>query len=205
MNNLRTRLAKRGTRGIASIGRKFKIADDNRSGTLDRAEFSKAMQDFRIGMNERQCKQVYAMFDRDGSGEVTYDEFLRMIRGEMNAFRKNIATKVYKIMDSDKSGQLDINDIRQTYNAKQHPKVQSGEKTEDEILSEFLDTFEDHFCDMKGHADARDGNVTLEEWLEYYNNVSMSIDDDAYFELMMNNTWNLDGKRVTKKGWGAEY
>ena len=44
----------------------------------------------------------------------------------------------------------------------------------------------------------------MEEWLEYYNNVSMSIDDDAYFELMMNNAWNLDGKRVTKKGWGGE-
>jgi hypothetical protein len=84
-------------------------------------------------------------------------------------------------MDSDRSGQLDINDIRQTYNAKQHPKVISGEKTEDEILAEFLDTFEDHYADMKGHADARDGTITMQEWLEYYNNVSMSIDNDEYF------------------------
>ena len=57
---------------------------------------------------------------------------------------------------------------------------------------------------MKGHADARDGKVNLTEWVEYYNNVSMSIDDDAYFQLMMNNTWNLDNSRVTKKGWGGE-
>ena len=58
---------------------------------------------------------------------------------------------------------------------------------------------------MKGHADSRDGKITPEEWCEYYNNVSMSIDDDAYFDLMMNNTWNLDGKKVTKKGWAGEY
>ena len=32
----------------------------------------------------------------------------------------------------------------------------------------------------------------------------MSIDDDAYFALMMNNAWNMDGAKVTKKGWGAE-
>lgn len=107
-------------------------------------------------------------------------------------------------MDIDRSSQLDINDIRQTYNAKQHPDVQAGKKTEDEVLAEFLDTFEDHYADMRGHADARNGEITLEEWIEYYNNVSMSIDDDAYFELMMNNTWNLDGSRVTKKGWGGE-
>merc|ERR1719263_1164304 len=113
--------------------------------------------------------------------------------------------KAYKIMDKDRSGQLDINDIRQTYNAKQHPDVKAGKKTEDEILCEFLDTFEDHFCDMQGNADSRDGVITEPEWCEYYNNVSMSIYDDAYFELMMNNTWNLKGDRVTKKGWGGRF
>merc|ERR1740127_201752 len=122
----------------------------------------------------------------------------------MNQKRVALAKKAYNIMDSDGSGELDINDIRQTYNAKQHPDVKSGKKTEDEILGEFLDTFEDHFCSMKGHADARDGKISHDEWLEYYNNVSMSIDDDKYFEVMMNSTWNLDGKRVTKKGWGGE-
>ena len=32
---MKTKLAKRGTRGISSIAKKFKIADDNRSGHLD--------------------------------------------------------------------------------------------------------------------------------------------------------------------------
>jgi len=57
---------------------------------------------------------------------------------------------------------------------------------------------------MVGNEDCRDGRITMEEWLEYYNNVSMSIDNDEYFKLMMNNTWNMDGSRVTKKGWGGE-
>jgi len=122
----------------------------------------------------------------------------------MNAGRKALAQRVYKIMDKDGSGQIDINDIRQTYNAKHHPDVKSGKKTEDEILTEFLDTFEDHWCDMNGNADSRDGIVTMQEWIEYYNNVSMSIDNDEYFALMMNNAWNLDNKKVTKKGWGGE-
>lgn len=144
------------------------------------------------------------MFDRDGSGDVSYDEFLRMIRGEMNQFRKSIAKKAFVIMDKDGSGELDINDIRQCFNARDHPDVKSGKKKEDEILSEFLDTFEDHFADCKGQEDARDGNITLQEWTEYYNNVSMSIDDDQYFEVMMNSAWNLDNSKVTKKGWGGE-
>jgi len=82
--------------------------------------------------------------------------------------------------------------------------VKAGKRTEDEILGEFLDTFEDHFNDVKGNPDSRDGTISHQEWCEYYNNVSMSIDRDDYFTLMMNNTWNMDGSRVTKKGWGGE-
>ena len=38
--------------------------------------------------------------------------------------------------------------------------------------------------------------------MEYYNNVSASIDDDVYFEQMMNSSWNLDGSsRNYGKAW----
>lgn len=36
-------------------------------------------------------------------------------------------------MDKDKSGVLDVGDIRQTYNAKLHPDVKADKKTEDDI------------------------------------------------------------------------
>jgi hypothetical protein len=39
----------------------------------------------------------------------------------------------------------------------------------------------------------------------YYNKVSMSIDRDDYFELMMNQVWNFKKDKVTKKGFGGEF
>ena len=143
------------------------------------------------------------IFDRDNSGTIDYEEFLRGIRGEMNQFRKDLAIRAFKIMDKDNSNVLDISDIRGTYNAKKHPDVIAGKRTEDSVLFEFLDTFELHHSDNK--EDKRDGSVTIEEWIEYYHNVSMSIDRDDYFELMMNKAWNLKNDRVTTKGWGAQY
>lgn len=86
--------------------------------SLDREEFKKCMHDFRIGMNAAQVSKVFTLFDRDGSGEISYDEFLRMVRGEMNPARKKIAMKAFNILDKDGSGNVDINDIRGTYNAK---------------------------------------------------------------------------------------
>lgn len=36
-----------------------------------------------------------------------------------------------------------------------------------------------------------DGIVTIDEFIEYYTNVSASIDNDDYFSLMMNQAWNI--------------
>jgi hypothetical protein len=37
---------------------------------------------------------------------------------------------------------LNIEDIKQRYNAKMHPEVKSGKKSEEEVFKEFLETFE---------------------------------------------------------------
>ena len=50
---------------------------------------------------------------------------------------------------------------------------------------------------MKGGV-GLDGSVSVEEFIEYYTNVSASIDDDRYFELMMRNAWNFDNKTYAK-------
>lgn len=121
----------------------------------------------------------------------------------MNQFRVNLCKKAFKRIDKTGDGILDISDLKGTYNAKHHPDVKSGKKTEEDILCEFLDTFEMHHALATGGT-GRDSSVTGEEFLEYYNNVSCSIDDDRYFELMMNNAWNLDNKAPAKKAWAAD-
>ncbi len=45
----------------------------------------------------------------------------------------------------------------------------------------------------------------MSEFIEYYNNISCSIDNDEYFEVMIRNSWNLDNKGPTQKGWAGEY
>lgn len=90
-------------------------------------------------------------------------------------------------MDKNQDGVLTIDDIKGTYNASAHPDVKSGKKTEDEVLREFLETFEMHHNVLNGYQ--ADGKVTKEEFLEYYTNISASIDNDAYFDLMITNTW----------------
>jgi len=54
-------------------------------------------------------------------------------------------------------------------------------------------------------GDRPDGRITLEEFVEYYTNISASLDNDEYFSLMMNSSWNLTGDansyKKFDKGW----
>jgi len=69
--------------------------------------------------------------------------------------------------------------------------VIDGRKTEEQVLGEFLETFESHHNTLTGGTN--DQKVSFEEWIEYYSNISASIDDDQYFAQMMNSSWNLQG------------
>mmetsp|Transcript_22354 Transcript_22354/g.16832 ORF Transcript_22354/g.16832 Transcript_22354/m.16832 type:complete len:127 (-) Transcript_22354:226-606(-) len=119
--------------------------DDDHSHDLDDMEFKKAIKDFRVTVHDKDIDRLFNIFDRDRSGKISYDEFLRTVRGEMNRFRRGLCERAFKIMDKDKSGVLNLSDIKGVYNAKQHPDVKAGKKTEDEVLGEFLDTFELHY------------------------------------------------------------
>ena len=92
---------------------------------------------------------------------------------------------------------MDYHDFEGVYNAKKHPAVVEGRKTEQQVLTEFLETFENHHNIMTGEE--ADGVVTLDEFIEYYTNVSASIDDDIYFSAMMNASWNLQGDAASYK------
>ena len=129
--------------------------DDNNSGTLDIQEFWKAICDFRVPVSPEECRQLFDLFDNDDNGEVSYDELMRNVAGEMNQNRKAFVQKAFKKIDIDGSGVLDKADIKRNYNAKMHPDVKKGIKTEDEVLAEFLDTFEVHHS-LK-HPEDRDG------------------------------------------------
>lgn len=180
--------------------------DDNNSGTLDIQEFWKAMNDFKVKISQDECRKLFTMFDEDENGELSIDEFLVAIRGQLNDVRKHILKQAFNKMDVDKNGYLDYEDLKGVYNAKNHPDVKKGKKTEKEVLNDFLETFEVHRTLSKSDATSKkkDGRVTLSEFMDYYSNVSASIDDDEYFKLMITNSWNLDNKSYGK-GWGAEF
>lgn len=214
---IRDSLKARGARSIVSLGRKFKMVDNNArcdfktnnnktngQGSLDKHEFKQCMTEMRFYLSDSQLKTAFECFDRNRDGVISYEEFIGAIVGDMNDFRKKYVEKAFKVIDADNDKVITVKELKARYNAASHPDELSGKKTEWETYEEFLGTFEQHFCDKNGNEASRDRIITYEDFFQYYSCISMSIDDDKYFELMMVNAWGLgpEGKsNQLKIGW----
>ena len=58
----------------------FRIIDDNSNKLLDRNEFSKGCRDFGAKLTKEEVEEIFSLIDRDGSGEIDFDEFLESLR-----------------------------------------------------------------------------------------------------------------------------
>lgn len=64
------------------------------------------------------------------------------------------------------------------------------------IFIKKIKSYTKQFIFIKG---INDGKITKEEFIDYYTYISSSVDNDQYFELMMNNAWRInDG---ANKNW----
>ncbi|CAI2733800.1 unnamed protein product [Schistosoma spindalis] len=142
IEKLRYQCLLRGASGIAGIGRQFRIIDDDGNKKLDFKEFLKGCKDFGVDLSKDEIKEIFDEIDTDQSGFVDFDEFLMSLRPPMSKCRLDVLNKAFLKMDKTKDGVITIEDLKGVYNVKNHPKFINGEKTEDEILVEFLKTFQ---------------------------------------------------------------
>ena len=179
-------LRRAGSDGIQAVSRVLKIMDDSGDRRLSRSELKYGLRDFGIDLSASQMDRVMSYFDRNGDGTVSFDEFLRGLAPPLSAHRLKFVHQAFDVLDKSGDGVVTVEDLKMAYDASWHPDVKEGTADPDKVLQKFLDQFE-------GGNGNGDGMVTIEEFEDYYTNLSASIDDDDYFELMMRNAWHIAG------------
>lgn len=182
MDRIRARIVSRGAVGVKGIGRLFRIADDNSDRFIDMTdELPKLMNDIGVILNKTELKELCRLLDKNGDGRISYDEFLYQMAPPMNEERIKWCNKAFDKLDVDGSGQVTIADVQAVWNPDKSELVRMGKTTAQQIFSNLLRSF-----DTDG-----DGIITREEFIDYYREISPSIDSDEYFALMMTNAWKL--------------
>ena len=210
MTHLRTNLVQRGPRGLMSIRRTFMLIDENGDKKISFKEFEKMFKRYRFNISQIEINNLFNYFDKDGSGFIDYGEFIGGILGDLNEFRKGILKQVFEKLDKNETGFITVGQLREAYNPKEHPLVRQGKRSEDEILGDFIDILEYHFSLLneknEENIDANDIKIDFEEFCDFYKTISISIEEDKYFEIMVMSEWGIkkEGKPPYQRTWNQQ-
>eukprot|EP00322_Chrysochromulina_rotalis_P019186 CAMPEP_0115840642 /NCGR_PEP_ID=MMETSP0287-20121206/6877_1 /TAXON_ID=412157 /ORGANISM="Chrysochromulina rotalis, Strain UIO044" /LENGTH=402 /DNA_ID=CAMNT_0003294261 /DNA_START=20 /DNA_END=1228 /DNA_ORIENTATION=- len=185
LERMRRTLKQRGAEGIKGLARNFRICDTGGSEMLNVEELGKCCNLCRLGLKPDEVNVLHSHVDVTGDGFVTFNEFVRAVRGRLSDQRRKLVVKCFEQLDraGDGNGELSVADIRPFFSIENDPRFLTGEKTEGELLQEFLQGIE-------GSSGDRNGIIGLDEWVNYYEEISSSMDDDDAFGLMMTSSWS---------------
>ncbi|XP_066579745.1 calcyphosin-2 isoform X2 [Amia ocellicauda] len=180
---LKAKLRNRGVRTLTGLGKLCRNADKSSDGVLQKAEIRQALKEFHLTLSDEDFEAIWLFLDQNCDGQVDYGEFLRAVIGEMSEYRKALVRKAYMKLDPNKTGTVPMTDIEKFYCAKGHPKVLSGEATEEQLRTGFVETLQGACRDPR--------EVSYCEFEDYYEGLSIGIAADEDFANVLKNSWGI--------------
>ena len=187
---IRNRLSKRGLRNLIRMEGRFRELDENNEQELDLKSFGQICHEFDFGINDDEVEELFASFDKEERGMVNYDDFIRILRGELNDKRKELVQNVFKHLDIDNKGELTVEELLSLYNPRQSLECVEQRKSEEEAMSIFEESLRGNHKYLNGdEGDTKP--VDIEEFEDFYESVSIMIPSDELFRDIVLRTWGL--------------
>ena len=130
--NLRKKLAKRGLLNLINIESRLRELDEDNTQELDIKLFSQLCKEFDFGLPREDIEELFVSFDKEERGLINYDDFIRVLRGELNENRKELIHNVFKHLDLDNKGNLTVEELLNLYQAKNSYEFTQEKKSEEE-------------------------------------------------------------------------
>ena len=97
-------------------------------------------------------------------------------------------------LKKNKYGNVDLIDLKNYYNYKNHPDVISGIKSLKEEYNEFNDNLETYKNYLNNVYHSNKLSFSFEDFINFYNQISLGIKDDKYFIKLINSVWDLNNE-----------
>jgi Ca2+-binding EF-hand superfamily protein len=167
-------------------------------GHVSLSELHDSLVEYNIQIHSEDLNIAWQVLDLNEIGYLSYYVLLRALFGEMSIARHNQFRTLMRKLDSQKTGYIQINDIYKYYKVARHPRVRSGEVKEEDFKSNFLSSFEQlnpskvpEFFALSTTTDFKSPIIAYEQFEEYYNGLSITVDTDDDFLKILKNSWNL--------------
>jgi hypothetical protein len=106
----------------------------------------------------------------------------------MNETRKKMVSKVFNTyINPNRTGAVPLFEVKSKFNPKGHPDVIKGTRTEDDVLLDFLETF-DSFFNFLAETPKQEA-ITLKDFRNYYSYISFLFENDKEFKAQLEGPW----------------
>ena len=147
---LRALLSKRGLKNLISIETGFRNIDKENVQEFDYSTFKSACEQFDFQLNEEDIKELFLAFTKEETTKVNYDEFIRILRGELPPNRKELVESVFKSINAENKEGLSIEEIFGLYNPKGSYELLYQNENEENSKKIFEDTFNENHIYLNG-------------------------------------------------------
>ena len=192
LNTLRNILIKRGVKSIFYLQRMLTNCDPGQTGVVSLSQLNNIFRAYNFNIYLYDIKLLFQLFDIKKMDVIPYDNLIKAIVGQMNEKRKNLILKVYESFNKDLYGYINIKEIKKRYNCYKHPSVIIGNKTHEEVYGDFLECIEIYREYIRNINKGYNDLFSLNEFLDFFEELSMYIIHDNDFENLICNCWDLN-------------
>lgn len=198
-NILKSTILRSSDTSITKLHTLFCKIDEDNSNTLSFNEFVNACRVAGIStgvLSDKDLKLLFSNFDLNGDGELQFDEFMTALRGQLNPSRLNAVTQAFQKLDRDGLGRLNLYLLLQSFDASRHYDTVNGIRSPRDVTQEITDFFISRSPKTSNVSDFGGKVVSLQDFINYYSNLSVSIRDDEQFIKSVKLSWGVSESKA---------
>ena len=210
LNKFKNIFYTKGSHFIFSFQRRLSLYDFTHSSMISLDNFLYISSSFNFNITPEELELIFNFFDKEKKGSINYNNLIQAIIGQITPNRENVIKNIFESFNKDNNGNVSLNELKTLFNASRHPDVINQKRSRGEIYGEFLDnieTYKEYLENMRGIYTS---NLSLEDFINFYQIIGVDIEDDKIFEFMINNCWikdngNESGNYINKYNGGNMY
>lgn len=160
----------------------FTRIDEERCGFLDQTNLKWALRNYGITLLDEEIYTLLKSFDSMQNNCINYTMLLSSLDNFTTDFRKTCIMGFYDKMQALLNGRITLEGLGKLFDARRHPEVFSGDRSEEEVFTEYIKNW--------GDLDPFVG-IASETWLSYYSDISACVQRDDHFEKLALSPFNL--------------
>ena len=187
LEQLKQKLRIRGIRGLLYLHKQFLLSCPNLM-RISYNDFINILKGQHLFFNDNEYKILFNSFSYDNY--LLFSKFIREFKKKLNENKLNEVNNIFSILDLENTGNVNINQIKMNFDAKNHPEVISGKKTEEEILLEFIDSFQINNYILNYGNNNENNIIDFEIFANFYEYVAFVYENDNEFKNIVNSTFH---------------